>query len=542
MKEMVRTKMTQSVMLVDKYKVFLENLKYFTVGKVNLAEGEEVPWEGGLALNHKRGKIGTRMSKWLREKHDIKLDAGTLSLLITDLTNALTPTGIEVEINNRFTWNPGDFSDGKSCFFGGKRQCLPRLYHLGGMAMKVYDGDTGKGMGRCLLLDDSSNFTILFNAYGMELERLAALHGYLTRSAGQYITANIEGTLRINGASDHPIWINKGRGLAQVTLAVEDGKVDLSKLPEPSFRHDGKQVYDVRGNYNLYCELCYELLDHAGGWKDRTGRRMDHHASVCMGDCMTTVSQSLDTKWSTVEILGYIRMKDRKEARREEPKRMVADWIMDMDPPPYRVEARPRQVVFLTHRYYNTQWCRNHTTHYAALQQAYVRFIAPLPPGGMMTQANISQLVTNLLLMARPEVVNVNRYRANATTQHEAEALFGLLMHRRYDMVEYMLQTIHRGPGVNNNAFIVSLYYSEYVSHTAEISWTQQVSIGSMARGMASRILREYGEPPLTMLAEDEDYVLLVRLVTEDGVPPDEARGQVLLALNARLERLEGQA
>lgn len=239
-----RTTITKPILLGGELDKFQEALHAYGVPEYDVFSP---PWEGGYEERTDKGVLFTRVEKWMYETHKIKLYFTEKSDLSNMLARSIIHPGIDIEVNNDFQWNPGDYGDKKSCFWGGKRQAWPMIYKLGGAAVKLYRG--GKGIARCLILPYGEDPTkpVLFNSYGMSLGGVASVYAWASVNGEGEVEVPFDWAgLSVDGHTNLPVHINDNGGYV---VGVEDPKpTDISA-----------QAYYMRryNKYHLFCEKCY---------------------------------------------------------------------------------------------------------------------------------------------------------------------------------------------------------------------------------------------------------------------------------------------
>lgn len=240
---------------------FVDAMMSYGVGEFNIYNP---PWPGGYDERTEDGVLFTRVERWMHTTYGIKLYSADKSDLSNLLSASIVHPGVSVEMNNDFQWNPGDYGDKKSCFWGGKRQAWPMIYRLGGAAIKLYRN--GKGIARCLVLpygEDPSK-PVLFNAYGMALAHIANLYCAAMRVGDEEPMSAAWAGLAVDGKTNKPVHINDNGG---IVIGVSD--------PEPTNLSAAKYYLKRYDKYHLFCERCYHRIsmesDNTGSFsKDYT--------------------------------------------------------------------------------------------------------------------------------------------------------------------------------------------------------------------------------------------------------------------------------
>lgn len=225
---------------------FVDAMMSYGVGEFDIYNP---PWPGGYDERTEDGVLFTRVERWMHTTYGIKLYSADKSDLSNLLSASIVHPGVSVEMNNDFQWNPGDYGDKKSCFWGGKRQAWPMIYRLGGAAIKLYRN--GKGIARCLVLpygEDPSK-PVLFNAYGMALAHIANLYAVAIRNGDEAPSSMVWAGLSVDGKTNKPVHINDSGGFV---IGVSD--------PKPTNLSAAKYYLKRYDKYHLFCERCYHRV------------------------------------------------------------------------------------------------------------------------------------------------------------------------------------------------------------------------------------------------------------------------------------------
>jgi len=225
---------------------FVDAMMSYGVGEFDIYNP---PWPGGYDERTEDGVLFTRVERWMHTTYGIKLYSADKSDLSNLLSASIVHPGVSVEMNNDFQWNPGDYGDKKSCFWGGKRQAWPMIYRLGGAAIKLYRN--GKGIARCLVLpygEDPSK-PVLFNAYGMALAHIANLYTVAIRNGDEAPSSMVWAGLSVDGKTNKPVHINDNGGFV----------IGVSS-PKPTNLSAAKYYLKRYDKYHLFCERCYHRV------------------------------------------------------------------------------------------------------------------------------------------------------------------------------------------------------------------------------------------------------------------------------------------
>jgi hypothetical protein len=278
-----RTTLEYSVHLQPDMEQWLAGLERYGVPAI---DEDEPPWPGEWEQVTKEGSLFNRIEKWMFKEHNIKLYSHDKATLSNSLAHALIHKGLEVEVNNDFLWNPGDYGDVKSCFFGGKRQAWPFLHKMGGMAMKVYNKD--KGVARCLMLPYQDGTPILFNSFGYPLTHMLAI--YLATFDPQGDQRFTLLNLSVSEDSRKPIHFN------EFGVLMADAQAS-------HYDFDGSQYYNqTYGRYHLFCEMCYTRLV----WSPKAahGNGLHKHSAHLCETCIADRELS-GKRWEGVSLVVH---------------------------------------------------------------------------------------------------------------------------------------------------------------------------------------------------------------------------------------------
>lgn len=168
----------------------------------------------------RRGKLGTRVGRTIYELFGVSLSDVLAAKIGSRLDEILPPAGQHFFefVAGPFEWNAGDFADGGSCFWGGRKDARVMMHLHGALALRFYGhaGNLpGDGNGRAWIVPDVvDNSILLFNGYskvfGNNGGRMARFLADWTGEpvAQQIILTNRnsqEGTLYINGGAGYVV-------------------------------------------------------------------------------------------------------------------------------------------------------------------------------------------------------------------------------------------------------------------------------------------------------------------------------------------------
>jgi hypothetical protein len=237
---------------------------------------EPPPWEDGWQPVSKKGKIAKRVSKWMHEQ-GVSLMPSDVSWLGNIAANAITPAGTRIEITDRFDWNPGDFGDEDSCFFGGRRKSWGILHALGGRAAKIYPPD--RKPGRCLILDWEDK-PYIFNFYGVTKEEGV---GIWKAALGETLNPV---AFRVRGNRDYPIYINNSTAF---TIGGRRGEY---------VNVENDEVVQLTSDDITRCEYCYKVVADAPLY----GSSPRPTSYLCW-ECYEKLKDSTEPRWANAALV-----------------------------------------------------------------------------------------------------------------------------------------------------------------------------------------------------------------------------------------------
>jgi len=153
-----------------------------------------------------RGTLPKRLSAYYFKQHEIKSPASFLekvgAIARPHVSNNIVYT---FQFVGEFDWQPGEFGDSSSCYFGDRAGALEMIRENGGMAICFYD-ENEDGLARAWLYEVEECVYIPWNGYGMETIHIARIFAGWTGLSYKRIALT-------NGFTAYGIlWINGARG------------------------------------------------------------------------------------------------------------------------------------------------------------------------------------------------------------------------------------------------------------------------------------------------------------------------------------------
>ena len=284
--------------------------------KIELPEDWPANWV--IPKGEYAGTFPKRLANWAFKEHGVKLSPQSISE-IGNLARANCPNEISYtfDFTCKFDWEAGDFADGGSCYWQGRKNARIALQEAGCYAIRFYN-PWGRGWARAWVWPCGGGF-IVFNAYGMDQIQVARiLADYLGMTYGK-----IE-SLCNDGSSDGDIWINAdGKGYHVRPHAVKQyEKYDLGIEVKPQYTCERCNAeLDEDHGYNTpdgenYCESCYDeycfvcYRCHDTAWRgDSRGVGDEYYCKRCFrqycfvcGDCgeAALTGESMEIDGNTV--------------------------------------------------------------------------------------------------------------------------------------------------------------------------------------------------------------------------------------------------
>lgn len=208
------------------------------------------------AIVTNRGKITKRIKRNLQRNFKIALSDSVISEIGNIANNQSDPQGeFFVEIDRDFKNTVGKFGDSGSCFRPGA------TYHSHLLAMeenarfhaiKIYSIE-GSRIGRSWAISPSENSLIIFNSYGLQIEKQGSIIAHCGDFGGNFKEIDLESDM----------WINQDRGIAFnfPTDHFDFEILDQSeKCENCDTRIDPDYCYHDPNNGDHYCEDCYSEI------------------------------------------------------------------------------------------------------------------------------------------------------------------------------------------------------------------------------------------------------------------------------------------
>jgi len=129
------------------------------------------------------GTMPKRIAKWFYKVRAYNLSEDMISEIGNIGSRYLDKKSeFDIDFTQTFEWKDGDFGDSGSCFWGGRSTAKDMLVKAGAYAMRFYDTDSGRGIGRSWLMPIENNSAyMLFNSYGpYQIWTLARLLSHIT--------------------------------------------------------------------------------------------------------------------------------------------------------------------------------------------------------------------------------------------------------------------------------------------------------------------------------------------------------------------------
>ncbi len=174
-------------------------------------------WYWSIGWQTDGDRLHKRISRFLFREYGIKMERAHLDKIAEHAASARS-SALRFDVTRSFDWNPGAYSDDRSCYWGGytNARCL-LLPKLGTVALRTYTDDTDEGInvgnGRCWIApiptyltptgDPADGEFVTFNYYGAcdRTERVTAIAcAMLARTYGGAWQALPISNLMIDGA------------------------------------------------------------------------------------------------------------------------------------------------------------------------------------------------------------------------------------------------------------------------------------------------------------------------------------------------------
>ena len=207
------------------------------------------------------GTFPKRLFKIAKIKYGIKLNNNVLGEIGNIAQKYTLNREYFIEFSRNFNWNPGEFGDGGSCFFGMYRYQRTRIKLLGGYAMKIYDPDK-LPIGRAWVLpyDNTKENFVVFNSYttkNYNLVFFARLLSFYLGGIYEKVEEEIPGIYTNNGyfyfvsaRGEEYNWINLERYFLNTSVSCLSCGESFPVLDLKKYTDD----------IHLYCPQCDIIL------------------------------------------------------------------------------------------------------------------------------------------------------------------------------------------------------------------------------------------------------------------------------------------
>lgn len=182
----------------------------------------------------RRGTLVKRVAKYLRDEHGLRLENTEQSKIGTIASAFIRPaTQSYIDLTDDFNWTPGTYSDGNSCYWGGRAASRPILERMNALAIRGYEklpDGTFKPKARAWFFPypDDPNCLIVMNGYGWDTRTFAHL---LCQMTGHDM---FEIALRAS-KPDNMIYINKGRAIFVGPAAEREYVIDFPDIRQVNY-------------------------------------------------------------------------------------------------------------------------------------------------------------------------------------------------------------------------------------------------------------------------------------------------------------------
>ena len=185
-------------------------------------------------------------------------------------------TGRELIITQEFSWDPGDYGDDDSCFWGCRAGARELLHNANAYALLIH-GEDDRPLGRAWCAPFKEHY-VVFNTYACygESITMTAFARILSDIFNFSYYRNVRLTCR--GRDNGPLWINGSKGYvvgSQDVSTIEHIDLDY-RLYCSNCEDECVQEAHLDDDDNILCEHCYEGSHVCDG----CGRRV-HDDDVC---------------------------------------------------------------------------------------------------------------------------------------------------------------------------------------------------------------------------------------------------------------------
>lgn len=254
--------------------------------------GDSYFWKWGSDTDNPygAGSWAKRTGKWVYDVYRRKLSSDLMGRIGNMVGEVMTASEeYWWDLTDKFDWKSGDFGDNGSCFWGCYSETKQVIIDAGGMAIRCYDGENGRGIARAWIMSVNGGW-VLWNAYGKLLVEMADI---VRLSLDESITRKI--VLRNYGCSGDSFYINGGSGYAVGDVAFHewigdryDFKLDCPEeggyycFACDEYIHEGDAYWFEGGTY---CEYCYDnnffYCEHCNEDRERDIEIYFDHNSYC---------------------------------------------------------------------------------------------------------------------------------------------------------------------------------------------------------------------------------------------------------------------
>lgn len=201
-------------------------------------------WKDGDSNCYGRGSWVKRLRKWYKQRTGRKLPDDVAGLIGDIVGNAMK--GDEeywYDVTDVFDWEAGDFGDKDSCFWGSNSKAKDIIASNGGLAIRCFESEAGRGIGRAWMAPIDSDMFVLFNGYGKSAREFALL----VSAAMEFDSTYRKIELKNCGTSTSILYINNETGYLvgpSAAVAEHDDCYDLQ--------------YSIRGKNGELIEFCVD--------------------------------------------------------------------------------------------------------------------------------------------------------------------------------------------------------------------------------------------------------------------------------------------
>jgi formylmethanofuran dehydrogenase subunit E len=215
--------------------------------------------EIGTEWTTKQGNWPKRFAKVFKNRRGQKFDSDFLSRIGKIARESCSEsTGKELIVTREFAWDPGEYGDHDSCFWGCRSGAKKILRMAKGYALLIH-GDESRPLGRAWCVPYESHH-IIFNAYARSGESITivAFARILSDIFNYAYYRNVRLTCR--DTDEGPLWINNGKGYIVGSQEVKDiESVDLDYVIHcDECGEECTYEAHLEDNGDVVCEDCYK--------------------------------------------------------------------------------------------------------------------------------------------------------------------------------------------------------------------------------------------------------------------------------------------